>query len=127
MPADCEQTNTAAATSAGPYRVRPSAAPEVRGCLEGALSTTRRERRRAGCVQRWLTGLAACGYIAAAWVAGPRGGEEGGGLRIGWVPMAAGATYAIFRATRVGVRAHDLEEEVAALERLAEKVAGAPH
>jgi hypothetical protein len=47
-------------------------------------------------------------------------------MTVAWTSMAAGATCAIFLAGRAGGRAHELEAEIAGIERLSQTLARAP-
>lgn len=110
----------------GPYRAFPSADPTARARLFSALCDARIEARRLKRAERWLLGLAAGGFIATAVVVNPPPRDGSGGLKeIVWVPMAAGATYALVRAGRVESRMRDLEMEIAGIERLATMLARA--
>jgi hypothetical protein len=129
MPRDPIQTciNPSAATGPAPYRERPPADPELKARLDEALSAARSEMRSERRLHRWSTGLAASGYIAAAIVTSPLGGDDAGYPRAAvWAPMAAGATCALVRASRAGARTDDLEAEIADLERLSDALARTP-
>ncbi|MFT3765490.1 MAG: hypothetical protein QM820_08250 [Minicystis sp.] len=110
-----------------PYRMVPVADPAVGARLEEALTSARRERRGARRRERRLTWIAVSGYLAAALLAGP-GGEDrlGKSHTAAWTCVAAGATYALLLAGRAGGRAHELEAEIAGIERLSEMVARSP-
>jgi hypothetical protein len=111
----------------GPYRLRPPADPELQARLDETLSTARSQMRSARREHRLSIGFAAFGYIAAALLTSPPGGDAAGvPWAVVWSPVAAGATCALVRAGRAGTRTHDLEAEIEDLERLSETLARTP-
>lgn len=130
MPSDPVQTctNASEGTGPGPYRRCPPADPALKARLDEALEAARSEVRGAQRTWRWSTWLAASGYIAAAFLTTPPGGEDGraAALSVFWAPMAAGATCALVRAGRAGARTHDIEAEIEDLKRLSDTLARTP-
>src|SRR5262245_35748080 len=85
----------------GPYRLYPPVDPAVKARVSEALHTARIEARRLKRTERWLSALAAAGFIAAGVVGSPAGVDGSGGPKVGvWVPVAASATYALVCAAR---------------------------
>jgi hypothetical protein len=119
-------TTTLERIGPGPYRRRPPADPELDARLDEALDAARSEMRSARRAHRWSTRLAASGYIAAALLTNPLGGDGTDPRALVWPSIAAGATCALVRATRAGSRTHDLEAEIADLERLSTALARTP-
>jgi hypothetical protein len=123
MACDREETRTAA----GPYRLRPPRDPGAGAILAEALSTARRELGERTRARRRFTLLAVAGYLGAAVVVGSPGEREAGvGRGVAWTSVAVGATCALIHAGRAGVRAHDLEAEIAGLEQLSAMLARSP-
>jgi hypothetical protein len=110
--------------SRGPYRSPAPADPSVRASIEEALSRSRIAHRAQDRARGRFTTLAAAGYLAAS--PGREDDRASGSRTAAWTCVAAGATYALFLAGRAGARAHEIEAEIAGIERLSEALSRSP-